>query len=238
MRRMKWMLLMSLWVGGVWLTGSPEAAAQETGGTVAPSAPRTEATTAALPTSGGRDTGTVIQHELRAGDRLRFRIAEDPTTGKDPIVVAVNTVGEASFPVSRESDIRVTLGVRGKTLREVKELLTSRLLDEYYNRATVELNLEEKILTPGKVQFFGEMRGTFPISPDQPPMMLSEQMLQMGVPEFADLKRIKIHRVDPLTQATKIIEVDVRAIIRGGQRVKDVQLQDGDRVEVPQKWIN
>ena len=236
MRRMNWMIGM---VGAGLILVSVGASAQESTGSPTPSGSRVDAA-AAAPTSltTGGEVGPGVQHELRAGDRLRFRIAEDPATGKDPIVVAVNTVGEASFPVSRESDLRVTLGVRGKTLKQVKELLTVKLLDEYYNQATVELNLEEKILTPGKVQFFGEMRGTFPLSPDQPPMMLSEQMLQMGVPEFADLKRIKIHRVDPLTQATKIIEVDVRSIIRGGQRVKDVPLQDGDRVEVPQKWIN
>lgn len=179
-----------------------------------------------------------VRYELRTGDRLRFRIEEDPATGRDPLMVAVNSVGEASFPVSRESDIRVTLLVRGKTLKQVKEMLSARLLEEYYNRATVELNLEEKVLTPGKVQFFGEMRGTVPLLPDHPPMFLSEQMLQMGVPDFANLRRVKVHRMDPVTQTPKVIEVDVRSIIRGGERSKDVILQDGDRVEVLQKLIN
>ncbi len=188
--------------------------------------------------AGGGTTSADTRYELRSGDRLRFRIEEDPATGRDPILVAVNTVGEAGFPVSRESDLRVTLSVRGKTLPQVKELLTARLLEEYYNRATVELALEEKIVTPGKVQFFGEMRGTIPMLPDHPPMYLSEQVLQMGVPDFADLRRVKIHRLDPITQTSRVIEVDVRSIIRGGARSKDVILQDGDRVEVPQKWIN
>lgn len=188
--------------------------------------------------SGAAGATEEVQYELRSGDRLRFRIEEDPATGREPLMVAVNTVGEASFPVSRESDLRVTLGVRGKTLKQVKENLTARLLEDYYNRATVELNLEEKIVTPGKVQFFGEMRGTIPLLPDHPPMFLSEQILQMGVPDFADLRRVKVHRMDPTAQAPKIIEVDVRSIIKGGQRSKDLILQDGDRVEVPQKWIN
>lgn len=190
------------------------------------------------PTSAVGSGSEEIRYELRAGDRLRYRIEEDPATGRDPMVVAVNTVGEASFPVSRESDIRVTLRVRGKTLGQVKEQLTERLLEEYYNRASVVLSLEEKILTPGKVQFFGEMRGTVPILPDQPAMFLSEQMLQMGVPDFANLRRVKIHRMDPVTQTPTVIEVDVRSIIKGGQRSKDVILQDGDRVEVLQKLIN
>ncbi|MGE3313263.1 MAG: hypothetical protein AB7O66_25130 [Limisphaerales bacterium] len=192
----------------------------------------------AAPVSGGTVQASDARYELRSGDRLRFRIEEDPATGRDPILVAVNTVGEAGFPVSRDSDIRVTVSVRGKTLSQVKELLTARLLEEYYNRATVELALEEKIVTPGKVQFFGEMRGTVPMLPDHPPMFLSEQMLQMGIPDFADLRRVKIHRMDPITQTSRVIEVDVRSIIRGGQRSKDEILRDGDRVEVPQKFFN
>ncbi len=179
-----------------------------------------------------------IRYELRTGDRLRFRIEEDPAAGKEPLVVAVNSVGEASFPVSRESDIRVTLTVRGKTLNQVKEMVAQRLLEEFYNRATVELNLDEKVLAPGKIQFFGEMRGTIPLLPDHPPIYLSQQMLDMGIPDFANTRRVKIHRFDAATQASKVIEVDVQSIIKGGQRAKDVVLQDGDRVEVRQKWIN
>jgi len=194
---------------------------------------------AVAPALQGSDGGSEeIRYELRTGDRLRFRIEEDPATGREPLMVAVNSVGEASFPVSRESDIRVTLPVRGKSLKQVREQLSTRLLEEYYNRATVELNLEEKTVTPGKVQFFGEMRGTFPMLPDHPPMYLSEQILQMGIPDYADLRRVKVHRMDPITQTPRIVEVDVKAIIKGGQRAKDILLQDGDRVEVPQKWIN
>jgi hypothetical protein len=207
---------------------------------VSQTSPAASAVGAVVSAIQGADRGTSEEgrHELRTGDRLRFRIEEDPAIGREPILVAVNSVGEASFPVSRESDIRVTLPVRGKTLKQVKEQLSARLLEDYYHRATVELNLEDKTVTPGKVQFFGEMRGTVPMLPDQAPLYLSEQVLQMGVPDFADLRRVKVHRMDPVTQMPQVIEVDVRAIIKGGQRAKDLLLQDGDRVEVPQKWIN
>ena len=181
---------------------------------------------------------SATKYQLRTGDRVQYRVAEDPVRASAPLVVAVNSVGEASFPVSRDSDIRITLNVRGKSLSEVRGELSERLLADYYHKATVELALAEKLLTPGKIQFFGELKGTIPVLPDSPQLMLSDAILQMGSSDFADLRRIKIHRLDPDTQQTKEIVVDVRSILKDGTREKDVALQDGDRVEVPQKWIN
>jgi protein involved in polysaccharide export with SLBB domain len=183
-------------------------------------------------------TAATARYTLRTSDRLQFRIAEDPVRGSAPLTVAVNSVGEASFPVSRESDIRITVQVRGKTLEEVKAELRRRLLAEYYNKATVELALAEKILTPGKVQFFGEMSATMPLLPDSPPLYLSDAILQAQPSEYADLRRIKVHRVDPITQESRVIQVNVRDILRNGRRDEDLILQEGDRVEVPTKWLN
>ncbi len=175
--------------------------------------------------------------ELRASDRLRFRIEEDPAKAATPLIVLVNGLGEASFPVTRDSDIRVTLAVRGKRLGQVREELVARLLEDYYNRATVELGVEEKVGITGKAQFFGEMGGTIPITADQP-VKLSEAILQLRAPESARLSRVRVHRENPATGQTTVLEVDVDAINKRGQREKDIVLQDGDRIEVRQKWFN
>ncbi len=175
---------------------------------------------------------------LRANDRLLFRIAEDPVRGATPMRLGVNSLGEASFPISRDSDVRITLPVRGKTLVQVREEISAKLTEEYYHKATVELAMDEKILTPGKVQFFGEVQTVIALSPDQPPLKLSDAILQVRAPEFANLKRVRIHRLNATTGQTTVIEVNVDAIIRDGQRERDVILEDGDRVEVKQKWFN
>lgn len=196
----------------------------------------------ALPIAWGAETPMVAdsstQYTLRSGDQLQYRIAEDPVRGQHPFTVGVNSVGEVNFPVCRDSDIRITVQVRGKTIPEVKAELTRKLLASYYNKATVELALAEKILNPGKVQFFGEITGTIPIRPDSPVLMLSDAILQLGQNEFADLSRVKVHRMDPVTQTERIIKKDVKGILRGSKRDEDIPLQDGDRVEVPQKWLN
>lgn len=183
-------------------------------------------------------TSGTTEEKLRSGDRLLFRVAEDPVKGAEPMTVAINSVGEASFPVTRGSDLRVTVSVRDRTLAQVRELVREELLREYYHQATVELALDVKSITPGKVQFFGEIKDTLSIMPDQPPMKLSEVILQLVPPDSADLRRVKVHRVDAATKQPRVIEVDVRAIIKEGRRENDLVLEDGDRVEVRQKWIN
>lgn len=180
------------------------------------------------------------RYTLRTGDRMQYRVAEDPVKGATPISVAVNGVGQASFPVGRDFDVRITFEVRGRTLEQVREELSTRLLAEYYHQATIALTLDDRAIIPGKVQFFGNggVRGEVPILPDAPPPKLSETLLRMNVPEFANLRRVKVRRVNPTTGQEKIIEVNVDDIVKGGQRDKEIILQDGDRVEVPEKWIN
>ena len=175
---------------------------------------------------------------LRANDRLQFRIAEDPVRGSSPMALSVNSVGEVGFPISRDSDVRITLQVRGKSLAQVRDEIAKKLVEDYYRRATVELTLGEKIVTPGKVQFFGEIQTVLQLSPDGPPLKLSDAILQARVPDFANLRRVKVHRLNAVTGQTTVIEVNVDAIIKDGQRDKDIILEDGDRVEVKQKWFN
>ncbi|MBX3748023.1 MAG: hypothetical protein KF833_22170 [Verrucomicrobiae bacterium] len=193
------------------------------------------------PWSGAQESAALEpppKHVLRAGDRIQYRIAEDPVRGPAPLLVVVNSVGEVSFPVSRDSDLRITLLVRGKTVEEVREDLTRSLLADYYHRATVELTLGEKIVTPGRVQFFGEMSATLPLTPDTPPLLLSDAILQLGFTPDADLRRVKVHRLDPDSQQSRTLEINVRSILREGIRERDLILQDGDRVEVRTKWFN
>lgn len=178
------------------------------------------------------------EYVLRSEDRLQFRIAEDPIPDRNPISVVVNSVGEASFPVSRDSDIRINLRVRGKTLAEVRDELKRQLQQDYYHQATVTLTLDDKRFSPGKAIFLGEVQGIVPIVPDEPAKMLAETVMSLRPSDYADLKRVKLHRVDPQTKATETRIIDVRRIIKENVRDEDVELQDGDRIEVPAKWIN
>lgn len=136
---------------------------------------------------------------LRANDRLLFRIAEDPVRGATPMRLGVNSLGEASFPISpgfRRSHHPAGAGEDpgpgpGRDLREAD----GGVLPQGH-RGTGHGREDS---TPGKVQFFGEVQTVIALSPDQPPLKLSDAILQVRAPEFANLKRVKIHRLNATT---------------------------------------
>ena len=49
---------------------------------------------------------------------------------------------------------------------------------------------------------------------------------------------MKLNREDPATKSKTTKEIDVRRIMKDNRRDLDIILEDGDRIEVPQKWIN
>ena len=59
-----------------------------------------------------------------------------------------------------------------------------------------------------------------------------------GSEPIADLfPRQRAAGIDPATQQARTEVIDVEEIKRTGARAKDVILQDGDRVEVPEKGV-
>ncbi len=84
----------------------------------------------------------------------------------------------------------------------------------------------------GRVQFFGEMSGQIELSAGRP-TKLAEAILSLGkTSEYADLRKVKVQRTDGTT-----VVVDVRKVIRENRRDLDLDLRDGDRVEVPARTI-
>jgi len=84
----------------------------------------------------------------------------------------------------------------------------------------------------GRVQFFGEMSGQIELSAGRP-TQLAEAILSLGkTSESADLRKVKVQRADGTT-----VVVDVRKVIQENRRDLDLDLRDGDRVEVPKRIL-
>jgi len=185
--------------------------------------------------------------DLKAGDEFNFRVEEDPIKSQSPIRVAATELGDAYFPVSRLTDTTVSINVRGKRLDEIRKELKEKLEKDYYQKATVTLQLagiggqSQAALggAGGKVIFFGALRGVIPL-PEGEKLTLSEAVLRLGGGGggYANLKKVKLTRKDPETgrPVTRIIDVD--SVIHKNDSSADVELRDGDRVEVPEKLIN
>ena len=192
---------------------------------------------------------TAVDPEKRAlkpHDTLRFMIAEDPPvlSGLESTRVTISDGGEAMFPISRHAETYVKVSVEGKKLEDLRREVKALLDKDYYADCTVQLDLEQinrggfQADAFGKVIFYGNggLNTSIPI-PDNKPLMLSEAVLQAGGGgnAFADLKNVRIHRINPETKVESTLTVDVNKILKEGARDGDKQLMDGDRIEVREK---
>jgi protein involved in polysaccharide export with SLBB domain len=190
----------------------------------------------AVPAATSAQPSTPDTYKLVPQDRMYLRIEEDPAESIEPSLVTVTALGEASFPVSRGFDTVITLTVRGKTLGEVKAELKARLDADYYQDAHLNLQLVSQSQRMGKAQIYGAFRGVVQLPPLDP-KTVTDALIEGGYPDYANLKKVTIHRLDPLTKKDKPIVVDVQRILDTGDRSADVPLQDGDRIEVVEKTI-
>lgn len=232
---MKRTVLLLLLLVSPWRSGAQDSPPSSTG------------TSAAVPESaepGTPSTRGVIDgetRELRPGDMVRYRIEQDPTAAGDPMRSVVNAVGDLHLSVCRRHDTYVTVNAQGKTLDQIRADFKSKLDSDYYVDATVVVDLESVDRTAaaiagssGRVTFFGELRGTVAI-PDGREMLLSEAVLQLPTSPFADLKRVRIHRIDPVTDKATTLTVDVDEILFKNKREGDEVLMPDDRIEIQAK---
>ena len=179
--------------------------------------------------------------ELKPRDGFRFSIDEDPPPiggggGLDGTVY-ISDGGEAMFPVSRSSSTYLKLSVAGKKLVEIRKELKARLDAEYYKNCTVHLDLVQVnrgsavMDQAARVTIYGELAGVLAIGEGEI-LTISEAMLRVGRNEDADMKRIRIHRLDKETGKETIFTVNVDKILKQGDRTDDKALQGGDRIEV------
>lgn len=190
-----------------------------------------------------RNTVDAETRELRVGDSVRYRIDEDPHASSDSLRAQVNAAGDLHLMVSRRKDTYITVPARGRRLADVRRDFKQKLDADYYHDATISVDLDNIDRTgnlnasAARVIFYGEVRGTIPL-PDDREMMLSEAILQLPSSQFADLKRVEVQRVDPVTQETSSKQVNVQDILDKNRRDEDIPMRDGDRVRVPAKRFN
>lgn len=182
--------------------------------------------------------GAAIEsYRLAAADKLRYSIDEDPVQAASAAELVVTPLGDVSFQVSRGFDAIIVLNVRGKTLEEVKRELKTRLDAEYYRNAQVSLQLVSPSLRIGEAKFFKMVRGTVKLIPGET-KYVSDGILELNYNDFADLRRVKLFRLDSTNKLPRIIVIDVKKVLEKGDRSQDVILKDGDRIEVPEKGLS
>lgn len=173
---------------------------------------------------------------LGRGDIVTFSIAQDR---EPPQVMRVTDTGELDFSVFPKIG---RISVVGRTCAQVAAELKTKLEADYYNAADVTLGINQVNHSDsrGRVYLTGNVRAPGPQElPANERTMVSTAIIRAGgFDKFADQSHVKVTRKDKLTGKIISFPVDVYAIIEKGRQDKDVELLDGDYINVPQKLIN
>lgn len=169
-------------------------------------------------------------HKLGRGDRLNYRVVEDREPDRNYQLI-VSDSGEVNLPLGG------LVQAAGKSTQQLGTDIKARLEKEYYYHATVIMGLDSvaQRASRGRVYVTGAVHSIGPVElPLDAPMTASQAIYQMGGPvDFSYLKGTVILRKGG---PPKGIPVNIKAV-ENGELDKDVVLQPGDVVKVPEARI-
>lgn len=196
------------------------------GGAYAPQAPQQETATLGAPDP---------TKPLGRGDTVTFLIEEDREPAQ---VMRVTDTGELDFSAFPKIG---RVSVVGRTCAQVASELKHKLEADYYNSATVELGINQVNLSSsrGRVYLVGCIGAPGPQElPSNERTMLSNAIIRAGsFAKFADQRKVKVTRREKDGKVVRYV-VDEKAVIYEGHLDKDLELEDGDYINIPQKLIN
>jgi protein involved in polysaccharide export with SLBB domain len=171
------------------------------------------------------------KHTLAIGDVLSFRIVEDE---EEPRPLVVTDSGDLEVP---------NLGrfpAENRTCKQLARELKAALEKEYYYQATVIIAVNTMAKSRGKVYLVGPVRMPGPQElPSDEVLTLSKAILRAGgFTDFADQHNVKITRQGSTGKSNKVtLVVDVGQIFDKGKTEKDVALESGDLIYIPERMI-
>lgn len=218
-------------------SSQPESAASTRPGSSSESTPPSSSASSASGPSALVGTiqsmaGLDTRHRLGVGDRLTYRVVED----KDkPVAIQVADSGEVEVPYYGR------VRAQGKSCMELAQLIKSKLEVDLYYKATVIVALDSigrVVISPGRVYLTGAVRSPGAIElPGDEKLTVSKAILRVGgFADFGNQRKVMLIRKGAGAN-TKPIIIDVRAVLEG-QLDKDIELQPGDTIRVPEKGIN
>jgi polysaccharide export outer membrane protein len=168
---------------------------------------------------------------LGVGDIVTFSIAEDRDP---PAKLRVTDSGELDIPYAGR------VPALGKTCDTVASEARRVLEARYYYKATVKLGIDQRAMgrSLGKVYVTGVVRtpGSQDLYPGEKMTASAAIIKAGGFTQFSDTGSVKVTRKTKDGRA-QTFKIDVGAVLKRGQLEKDMEVQDGDFIFVPQKLV-
>jgi protein involved in polysaccharide export with SLBB domain len=168
--------------------------------------------------------------KLGIGDRVSLRIVEERRV---PISLVVTDSGEMEVPLIGR------VMAKGKTCKQLAYELKPVLEKEYFYKATVIIGVDNiSVRSRGRVYITGQVRneGGLEIPPDEP-LTVSKAVLRIGgLGDFANRRKVKLVR-KKADGTSEIRIIDLYEILDKGRLEKDVVLEPGDLINVPERLL-
>lgn len=166
------------------------------------------------------------EYRIEPGDVLVITVYEQPDLTTK---VRVTTKGEISFPLLG------TIQVSGLTVNELQKRLTELLEKDYLVNPQVNVFIEE--YHPRKVFVIGAVNkpGEYELFKDRPTTVLEAITMAGGFKEVAAQNNTRIIRVGGSQEQT--IPIKITDIIQKGDKSKDIPVEPGDIVVVPESFF-
>ena len=172
---------------------------------------------------------------LGRGDIVTFSIVQDREA---PQTMRVTDTGELDFSAFPKIG---RISVVGRTCAQVASELKRKLEADYYNAADVTLGINQVNHSDsrGRVYITGNVRmpGAQDLPSNEQTKVSTAIIRAGGLDKFANGHKVQVTRKEKSGKTVRF-NVDVKAIIERGRQELDIELMDGDYINVPQNLVN
>lgn len=179
-------------------------------------------------------------YQVRAGDTLQIEVVEDAQLNRS---VLVTPDGRVTFPFV--GSVRAA----GRTVTQIQRAIATGIASNFAAEPSVFVSVaslrpkeprqpREKPEAPTiDVYFLGEVNGPG-LKPVAPGTTFLQAMAQNGgFTKFAAQKRVQLRRTDSRSGKQTVYQVNYRSIANGATLNRDIVLQDGDVILVPERRL-
>lgn len=173
-------------------------------------------------------------YTVSAGDTLSIEVLEDPQLNRQVLVLPD---GSINFPFAG------ALRVAGRTVSQVESTLESAIAANFASRPNVFVTVAtldpEVSARQGTIDvfFLGEVNSPGTQALPRGTTFLQALAMGGGLTPFAADKRVQLRRIHPRTGASRLVQINYRALTRGVGISRDIVLADGDVILVPSRGL-